>query len=540
MKSTSFVCWTTTARQTIKLTYSAKMKSHYKVYLLFLFSTLLSSRAFSQDPLTNILEVYGDSAIALGTGMRGLGDVNNDGWDDFAVSAEGIRKTFIYFGGPGKLHATPDVTLEGGNGIRMGDINGDGKKDLIIAVPSFHNSDSIQVDVYLWKHSQGFAYDTIPDLILYQISAGDEIYESLAVGDINNDGYDDIVVGDHAFNVARGRVQIYFGKPTPTSTPDMVQIGDSIAAEYGYKVDIADVNGDGVKDLLVSARRAEKGTLDIFYGKKGFVFNKDSYDQRLSTAQSGINYLYLFSTLDVNQDSIADISCCPGGSVYFFLGKKNAPLSTTPDFVMSPWEDYVYNAAASDIGDINGDGKRDFVLMEATGGQCIDVFLGQKNPTSVPAGIRCGPNYYIVTGVGDVNGDGVNDFGATIPYGDFDTNGYFVIFSGDKYWITPVKQKTEKTPTTDILNQNYPNPFNPATVISYQLAVNSSVSLKIYDELGKEITTLVDNEEQNAGAHQVSWNAKDGRGIAVSSGAYFYRLYINNTLSITRRLMLLK
>ena len=320
----------------------------------------------------------------------------------------------------------------------------------------------------------------------------------------------------------------------------MIQVGDSVDAEYGYKVDIADVNGDGVKDLLVSAKRAENGTLDIFYGKKGFSFNKDNYNQRLSTAQSGLNLIYNFTTLDVNADSIADISFCPGGIVSFFLGKKNAPLSTKPDFTMSEWESYGYDAPASDIGDINGDGKRDFVLMEATGGQCIDVFLGQKYPTSAPAGIRCGPNYYIVTGVGDVNGDGVNDFGATIPSGDFDTNGYFVIFSGNKYWVTPVKQKTEKTPTTDILNQNYPNPFNPETVISYQLSVNSSVSLKIYNELGKEITTLVDNEEQNAGAHQVSWNAKDGRGIAVASGAYFYRLYINNALSITRRLMLLK
>ena len=147
------------------------MNPQRRVYLLLLFSTLFSAHAFSQDPLTNILEVYRDSNMALGTGMHGLGDVNNDGWDDFAVSAEMIRKTFIYFGGPGKLHGTPDVTLEGGNGIRMGDINGDEKKDLIIEVPSFSNSDSVQIDGYFWKHSQGFAYDTIPDLILYQISA---------------------------------------------------------------------------------------------------------------------------------------------------------------------------------------------------------------------------------------------------------------------------------------------------------------------------------------------------------------------------------
>ena len=514
------------------------MNVQFKAYLLLLFSTLLLSRAFSQNPFTNLLEVNGYSNIALGTGMRGLGDANNDGWDDFAVSAEMIRKTFVYFGGPGKLHGTPDVTLEGGNGIRMGDINGDGKKDLIIAVPSFHSTDSIQIDIYLWKHSQGFAFDTIPDLILYQLSAGDEIYESLAVGDINNDGLDDIVVGDHAANMYRGRVQIYFGKSTPTSTPDVIQLGDSINAEYGYKVSIADVNGDGIKDLLVSAIRGGKGTLDIFYGKTGFAFDRNAYNQRLSTAESGLNLIYSFTTLDVNADSIADISFCPGGIVSFFLGKKNAPLTTKPDFTMSPWEGYYYNAAASDIGDINVDGRNDFALMEATGGDCINVFLGQKNPTAKPAGIRCSSSYYMVRGVGDVNGDGVNDFGATIPSSDFNTNGYFVIFSGNKNWVTPVKPQNENKPTSNNLDQNYPNPFNPETVISYQLAVNSYVTLKVYDVLGREIMKLV-SKEQEAGNYTARFD-----GSEFPSGVYYYTLIATDARGIkhteTKRMTLLK
>ena len=516
------------------------MTIQQKAALFFLCFLLFFSRASSQDGMTKILEVYGNSNIALGTGMLGLGDINHDGWPDFAVSAERIRKTFIFFGGPGILHGTPDVTLEGGNGIRMGDINGDGKKDLIIAVPSFHSTDSVQIDVYFWKHSQGFAYDTIPDLVLLQATPGDEIYESLAVGDINNDGYDDIVVGLHLYGIVQGIVRVYFGKPTPTSTPDIIQVGDSIGAEYGYKVDIADVNGDGVKDLLVSARREEKGTLDIFYGKTGFVYDKNGYDQRLSTAESGLNLIYRFTTLDVNSDSIADISFCPGGIVSFFLGKKNAPLATKPDFTMSPWEGYYYNAAANDIGDVNGDGKRDFILEEATGGRCMNLFLGQKNPTIIPTAVGCLSDAYLVTGVGDVNGDGVNDFAATNPYNALFTNGYFAIISGNKHWVTPVKQQAESIPGSNELMQNYPNPFNPQTVIRYQLSVKSAVSLRIYDEMGREIITLVNKEEQNAGAHEVFWNGRNENGIGVASGAYFYRLYLNNTLFTTKKLMMLK
>ena len=68
------------------------------------------------------------------------------------------------------------------------------------------------------------------------------------------------------------------------------------------------------------------------------------------------------------------------------------------------------------------------------------------------------------------------------------------------------------------LNQNYPNPFNPATVISYQLAATSQVSLKVYDVIGNEVADLV-NKVQPAGKYKVTFNAAD-----LPSGIYFYQL----------------
>ena len=85
----------------------------------------------------------------------------------------------------------------------------------------------------------------------------------------------------------------------------------------------------------------------------------------------------------------------------------------------------------------------------------------------------------------------------------------------EKATITSVEQRAS-LPRSFSLDQNYPNPFNPATVISYQLAVNSFVTVRVYDELGREATRLV-NEEQAAGSHSVRWDA-----AKFPSGVYFY------------------
>jgi len=90
-----------------------------------------------------------------------------------------------------------------------------------------------------------------------------------------------------------------------------------------------------------------------------------------------------------------------------------------------------------------------------------------------------------------------------------------------------------QTPSSYSLFQNYPNPFNPKTVISYQLAVNSFAKLKVYDILGNEIATLV-NEKQNAGSYSVSFD-----GSNLSSGMYYYKLE-SGSFTETKKMILIK
>jgi hypothetical protein len=110
-------------------------------------------------------------------------------------------------------------------------------------------------------------------------------------------------------------------------------------------------------------------------------------------------------------------------------------------------------------------------------------------------------------------------------------------------WIRPLGQLTgietalKEIPEEYSLSQNYPNPFNPATKIKFALPKSSFVKLIVYDILGREITTLV-NEELSPGTYEVEWDATSGASN-YPSGVYFYKL-ITNDHSETKKMMLVK
>jgi len=102
---------------------------------------------------------------------------------------------------------------------------------------------------------------------------------------------------------------------------------------------------------------------------------------------------------------------------------------------------------------------------------------------------------------------------------------------------TSVSQESSQLPEIFYLNQNYPNPFNPATVINYQLPQDGFVALKVYDIIGREVETLI-SENQSAGRYTVNFDASD-----LPSGIYIYRLQVNSAAggyTASRKMMLLK
>jgi hypothetical protein len=108
-----------------------------------------------------------------------------------------------------------------------------------------------------------------------------------------------------------------------------------------------------------------------------------------------------------------------------------------------------------------------------------------------------------------------------------------IMIEGGNNYVSVDDETSSKITHSFELSQNYPNPFNPSTLISYQLPTGSFVALKVFDVLGREVETLV-NERQNAGNHSVQFNASN-----LPSGVYFYRIEAG-TYHDAKKLLLLK
>lgn len=117
--------------------------------------------------------------------------------------------------------------------------------------------------------------------------------------------------------------------------------------------------------------------------------------------------------------------------------------------------------------------------------------------------------------------------------GNSDISGITEIATIKYSQLTGIQTISNNVPDKFLLYQNYPNPFNPSTVVRFSLPVASQVSLKVYDVMGREVQTLV-NERVQAGSYEVKFD-----GSNLNSGVYFYRI-ITDEFNDTRRMLLLK
>jgi len=163
--------------------------------------------------------------------------------------------------------------------------------------------------------------------------------------------------------------------------------------------------------------------------------------------------------------------------------------------------------------------------------------IGSRNVTGISRR-NLFPNCREYVGFDILPGESVDVAGDVHKLSEYFSLEYFDIvysISVFEHLLFPWKAVIEinKVPTRFLLSQNYPNPFNPTTTISYKIPQTEFVSLKIYDILGREAATLV-NEEKPAGSYEVQFNAN-----GLTSGIYFYQLRAGE-YSETKKMLLLK
>ncbi|MDP3830698.1 MAG: T9SS type A sorting domain-containing protein, partial [Ignavibacteriaceae bacterium] len=386
----------------------------------------------------------------------------------------------------------------------------------------------------------------------------------VAYGDFNNDGKCDIVINslDVLPELSIGAIYIYMGNEIPPDTATFIIKGSrapSMPYNYGYYFQIGNINYDNYDDLILSFRVRTippnpQDSLDVFHfylGNDNFSFYEGgqtfSYESKLKNTDYSYGWVKRqFSVLDLNGSNISDLMINhfnKDSTNHVHFGSTNE-IDTIPSFYITDPDttrpDVIVGQLAHNIGDFNNDGYDDFILKVAYY-KSFSLHLGgprlsNNNPYGMRGLLEANSVFpYKALNCDDQNGDGVKDFVATARGGP-STMGYVLIFLGDPTIVTNVDIPVREKSVSFSLLQNYPNPFNPFTTIRYAIAGRQNVTMKVYDILGKEVVTLL-NEEKDAGYYQIEF---DPAKYNLASGVYFCELRLNNNISNKIKMIYLK
>ncbi len=305
----------------------------------------------------------------------------------------------------------------------------------------------------------------------------------------------------------------------------------TIIGNYGNLFYVGDFDGDGNSDIF---RYKSSSTRKI----EVVLSNSQNHFKHLSTwlIPSSQNGPWEWHIGDFNGDGKDDLMGYQASTknvhVWFSNGDdfqyKNVWLIASSQYGPGPWEWH--------IGDFNGDGKDDLMGYQAST-KNVHVWFPYRvsngyNFQDKGVWLHNVDNYghwYI----GDFDANGKDDFMRHMnQYG-----GAIISLNNEIITIHKKSDFDEESnngiPIIYKLSQNYPNPFNPITTINYSIKEKGFVRLKVYNILGEEIATLV-NEEKKRGNYSVKFN-----GNNLSSGVYFYTLRVNNFVQ-SRKMILLK
>jgi hypothetical protein len=400
----------------------------------------------------------------FGAAVNTAGDVNNDGYDDVIIGAPYSDNGQTNEGNVNVFYGSSDsqgnefwgmeidqAEANFGSAVSTaGDVNNDGYDDVIIGAPFFDNGQTNEGRAYVY-HGSASGLSETPAWTAEADQANASFGAAVSTaGDVNHDGYDDVIVGAPNFDNGQtneGRAYVYYGSASGLgAAPARTVESDQAVAKYGYSVSTAgDVNADGYADVIIGAFDYDHGQVNeggafVYHGSASGLGSAPARIVESNQADSSFG-VSVSTAGDVNGDGYADVIVGAHfynngqedeGRAYVFHGSASG-LGSAPAWVVDgKQEGALLGLSVSTAGDMNGDGFAEVVVGAPawSHGQrregCAFIYTG------TPAGL----NRWIarvlehdqvdawfggaVGLAGDRDGDGYMDVIVGAPYYDFE------------------------------------------------------------------------------------------------------------------------
>jgi hypothetical protein len=337
----------------------------------------------------------GQTGSRYGSALSPAGDVNGDGYADVLVGAYRYNanyseegRAYLFLGSPIGLSGLPAWTFDGGQPLTQlgfsvagaGDINGDNLDDVIIGARWYTGEECSEGAAFIFYGSpSGLA--SLPDLVLTGGRPGATFGHAVAAaGDVNGDGYADVLVGAPQYvngQDGEGAAFLFYGSPGGLiATPAWSYEGDQDGAQFGTSVVSAgDLNGDGCSDIVVGAPLYDNvvedlGAVFVFLGSTHGLSRAPN--QVLDSGQPNSSFGYSVAPLgDVTGDGHDDIVVGAPllsddqpaeGAAFIYAGSSAGILSTPAWSVYGDKADTRFGHAVFPAGDIDGNGVTDLAI----------------------------------------------------------------------------------------------------------------------------------------------------------------------------------
>jgi hypothetical protein len=460
-----------------------------------------------------------DGYAWFGYAVAGAGDVNRDGFSDVIVGApsngSGLEgRAYLFMGtveGLDKqarwIGRQEGVERFGSKVSSAGDVNNDRYWDVLIAANNdFLPSWSAQ-RIFLY-HGSSYSPEQEPQWTFTVNRPFDLFHGSVAAaGDINGDGYGDVVIGDYLYDSQQtetGRALVFNGSQQGLAEqPSWTISSDDSFSWFGYSVAaLGDLNGDGGDDILIGAPRSGSTNRGAV-----FAFGSNGQNHQCIPRQMRLDGSALVAPMGLSYSDIGFRLCAIAHTVPFYgrialeweVKEHDVPLNGS-DTHRSPFFNY------NDLARNHNDGYiLNALITGLSDGQLYHWRL--RIATNSP--------YY-------PHGPWITLANNPTSFGDIRIGLPSFIATDLPVVVDTVESDTEDPPPFS-LSSIHPNPFRPATTIEYTLPLTTEVSLVVYDVRGYRVKTLV-RTIKNVGRHTKVWDGTNDKGLNVGSGIYFVRL----------------